>query len=402
MSGVDPRLLYLAAAMAVNTLGFSLVLPYLSVYLHSDQGVPMSIVGAVYAVAGAAGAAGMLVGGELSDRRGPRSVMLWTLVSRAANLALLGLLLWLGTAIGLVFALVVFNSFLRSVFTPACNAAASAVGGAHEQLRAFGWQRIGVNAGWAVGPALGGMLAEVNYAAMFLAAVPLTAASVWLAAKVRVETPRERAGFRLAEVLPGRDERLVWGFLGAAVLHYTLTTQLVTTLPVFAHDVGGLAKSEVGTLFMANGILVVALQRFGTVGATRLGVRRALLLGPFLYALGYVLMGVLPGWAGLVAAIAVVTMGEVLSGPALLTAAAGLVPPERTGRVMGWVGLANAAGVSLGAGAGGLSLDAWKGEPVLLWAVLSSAGLVAGVLFACLLRGAEAGRPRVPPLEGPL
>src|SRR5258706_5855269 len=89
LTKLDPRLLYLAAAMAVNTFGFSLVLPFLSVYLHSEQHVPMEVVGAIYAVAGLAGALGMLVGRELADRRGPRAVMVSTLLARAAKLRLL-------------------------------------------------------------------------------------------------------------------------------------------------------------------------------------------------------------------------------------------------------------------------------------------------------------------------
>jgi predicted MFS family arabinose efflux permease len=387
--------------MAVNTLGFSLVLPYLSVYLHSARGVPMSIVGAIYAVAGVAGAAGMVVGGELSDRRGPRAVMLSALLLRALNLGLLGALLFLGAPWWLVGALVVTNALLRAVFTPACNAAAAAVGGAVDRMRAFGWQRIGVNAGWAIGPALGGVLAEVDYAAMFLAAVPLTLGSVWLAAKVRLEERPAPVGFHVTDLLPARSDRLLWGFLLAATLHYALTTQLVTTLPVFAHEVGGLPKSEVGIIFMVNGVLVVAFQAAGTRAAERLGVRGALLLGPVLYAVGYLSMGALPGLAGILAGISVVTLGEVISGPALLSAAVGLAPPDRTGRVLGWLGFANAVGVSLGAASGGFALDAWKGEPILVWAVLGASGLAAGVLFSRLLksRAVEVRRGAAPQAE---
>lgn len=415
MKRVDPRLLYLAAAMAVNTFGFSLVLPFLSVYLHSEQGVPMEVVGTIYAVAGLAGAFGMLAGGELADRRGPREVMTTTLLARAANLGLLGLLLWLDSWLWLIAALVVVNAFLRSIFTPACNVAAAAVGGKDDQMRAFGWQRIGINAGWALGPVVGGLLADVNYGAMFLCAVPLTLGSVWLAAQVRVEAPPRRERFRPRDLLPSPAERRLWPFFMGAVLLYALTTQLVTTIPVFAHEVRGLPKREIGAVFMINGLAVVALQALGTRLASRLGVRIAILGGTTLYVTGYLLLGLLPGLAGIATAIIVVTCGEVLCGPAVLTAAAGLMPGDRTGRVMGWLGLSNAAGLSLGAGVGGIVLGALEPYPMAVWAALAMFGAASAVFFAVSLRrrgpspspahpaqaaaNAEGAPPPVPPTK---
>src|SRR5439155_3830653 len=67
---LDRRIFAIAAARCINTAGFSIVMPYMALYLNTRLGARMVEVGAVYAVASVCAAAGSLVGGELSDRIG--------------------------------------------------------------------------------------------------------------------------------------------------------------------------------------------------------------------------------------------------------------------------------------------------------------------------------------------
>ena len=79
----DRRLLHLFLGRVLASVGFSIVIPFLSLYLHGTRGVPMSMVGGVFFIAALAGAVGQIVGGELSDRRGRKFVLICSQLVRA-------------------------------------------------------------------------------------------------------------------------------------------------------------------------------------------------------------------------------------------------------------------------------------------------------------------------------
>ena len=86
----DRRLLHLFIGRMLASTGFSIVIPFLSLYLHGERGVPMSLVGGLFFVAALTGAMGQIVGGELTDRLGRKVVLVGTQFTRAASFLGLG------------------------------------------------------------------------------------------------------------------------------------------------------------------------------------------------------------------------------------------------------------------------------------------------------------------------
>jgi MFS family permease len=71
----DPRLSVLALGWLVSAIGFSLSIPFLSLYFHSELGLSLTSVGLFFGLTAIIRALFQAIGGELSDRFGRYYVM---------------------------------------------------------------------------------------------------------------------------------------------------------------------------------------------------------------------------------------------------------------------------------------------------------------------------------------
>lgn len=75
-----PRTVYvLELGALVNAFGNGVVLPFLLIYLHNVRGIPFGLAGTAAAVQLAAALASGFLGGTLSDRVGPKRVLVGAL-----------------------------------------------------------------------------------------------------------------------------------------------------------------------------------------------------------------------------------------------------------------------------------------------------------------------------------
>jgi MFS family permease len=160
--------------------------------------------------------------------------------------------------------------------------------------------------------------------------------------------------------------------------------QLASTLAVFSTNVVGISEAQLGILFTVNGVAVVLFQWPAARLAGRIGVRWGLVLGCLLYATGYLSVGLALGFAFLVVSMVVITLGEVTFSPTSMAAVANMAPAASIGRYMGFFGLTEALGWSLGPFLGGILYDRLAGAPLVLWGIIASLGIVAAVGFATM------------------
>jgi predicted MFS family arabinose efflux permease len=394
--GLDRRIWILAAARAVNTMGFSIVMPFMAMYIVEDLGGTGATYGSIYLLSGLAAALGNGLSGEAADRVGRRPVMLAALLLRAGNMGLLGLSVLFAAPVTVIGLLVVANGLLRAFFDPAASAAVTELTPPSRRVAAYGLQRIGINLGWALGPALGGMLAAAHsYGGLFFLAAGGT-----LIAAIAVARVHDLGGAR-----PPADERLTLGavrsayrknpaffdYLGLVFAGSILTTQIYSTLSVYCRTELGLAKGAIGLLYMVNGVLVVVLQVPAVAFIDRGGPARALVLGPAIYTLAYLAIGASHGFTALAGAIALITAGEVIFAPALSDMAAHLGDPKRLGRAFGLFGLMQQLGVSLGPLVGGLLYDHARQDHLLMWGAIAGAMAVVGVGYVAFARAKKLG-----------
>jgi MFS family permease len=424
----DRRLLHLFLGRLLASTGFSIVIPFLALYLHGTRGVPMSAVGLIFFFGALCGAGGQVVGGEWSDRSGRKRVLVACQLIRAAAFVGLGIAVTQHASV-LVFTLLTgLSAFAGRMFEPPSGAMIADITTGERRIEAYGILRIGGNLGWALGPAIGGFLAALSYASLFyVAAGVLLAAGTLIAIKVEETLPSlQRSAVPdatapaavppVGPVLPGRGlsiEGTITVLRDPIFLRYCLVTlllftamgQLMSTFSVYTVEWAKRTKVELGTLYALNGLMVVFLQFPAVRMLASLRMTTALIVGSLLYSLGYGMMGWGADYLLLFAGMFVVTLGEIVTTPPSMNLVANFSPENLRGRYMGVFGIFNSFGWSIGPLVGGVLLDLAAGRPRLLWGVIASLTVLAAIGFADLRRRldpaldlspeAEAARPPI-------
>jgi len=369
-------------------------MPFVSLYLHTQLGAPMTVVGVIMLVSALVASGGRILGGEIADRVGRRPLLLAGMVARVLVFAVMAVGIhfrWSVWAIGVVFLLI---RLAGGAVRPGLMAMVSDVVRSEDRVEAYALFRIGSNAGWAIGPALGGFLVSISYASLF---VLTTCASligftlVMLLVRESIQTS-ETERFALKRVLDVGKDLPFLAFCGWSMLLFVVMGQFASTLAVFSTQSIGIAESQLGWLFTVNGIAVVVLQWPAAWLAGRVGIRKGLVLGCLGYAIGYFTVGLVPGFGLLIGSMLLITVGEVIFSPTSMAAVANMAPARRVGRYMGFYGLAEALGWSLGPFLGGVLFDHLAQQPVLLWGIIAGIGVLAAVGFsASRLRTSSSG-----------
>ena len=394
----DRRLLHLFLGRVLGSTGFSIVIPFLGLYLHGERGVAMSIVGGIFLLAALAGAVGQLVSGDLTDRLGRKIVIVGSQIVRSAAFLGFGVAVLLHAPIAWFVLLTSLSAFAGRAFEPPSGAMVADIAVGQARAEYFAVLRIGGNLGWAIGPAIGGFLAALSYPTLFLiAACVLLTAGLFMAFKVEETRPDTgspsppRTGTLLARM---GFEGLGQAMRDAVFLRYCLITlvlftvmsQLISTISVYSVQWAGISKLQLGALYALNGLMVVFLQ-FPVVRALApYRLSTALVAGSILYAAGYAMMGLGHDFALLLAAMFVVTWGEIVTTPASMNLVANFSTVESRGRYMGVYGLFNSFGWSIGPLIGGVLLDLAAKRSMLLWGPIGGLALVAAAGYADLRR----------------
>jgi MFS family permease len=364
-----------------TVIGFSICMPFLSLYLYQDRGLSMTLVGVILLAAGLCSAISQALGGALSDRFGRRPILL---IATSVSIFLFsGLAILIGISAP-VWAITVAYIAGRSVLTitrPVISAMVADFTSKERLTEAYGILRIGANIGWAAGPAIGGYLATfLPYGWLFGVPV-LTSGIVSLIVFFFVRESShgmgKRVGFR--SILPPAGDRAFLLFTMVSLLLFIVMGQMASTLSIFAVDRVGFSTAQYGLLLTLNGLIVIFFQYPMTLALRRIAKFRALILGSLLYVFGYLSFGWITqfGWA--LGAMAIITTGEIIHSPVTLSVIGELAPQDQRGRYMGFFGLSETIGIATGPLVGGLLLDAFPSDLKLVWAPIASIALIAAM-----------------------
>lgn len=366
-----------------TTAGFSVCLPFLALYLHQERGLPMTLVGTMFLVAGLFSAGTQMVGGMLSDRFGRRRIVLG--VTGVSIFFYSGLAASIGVEAP-IWVIAVIYIIARSVLAtirPAISAMVADLAPKDRLTETYGLLRVGGNVGFAAGPAVGGYLMTfLPYAWLFGVTTFAWALAFLLTLfflRESFQGATERVDIR--SMLRVATNRTFLMFAGLVLLVFLTMGQLGSTLSVFAVDRIGFSTVQYGLLLTANGLMVVVFQYPVARWVDRLPRARGLILGSLLYGVGYLSIGWVGGFGWALAAIAVVTAGEIVFSPLTLAVVADLSPEEQRGRYMGFFGLSQTLGISFGPFLGGVLLDSFPTNPPLIWGMVALVAFIAAAGF---------------------
>jgi MFS family permease len=389
--GLDRRVWQMAIARAINTMGLSLVMSFLAIYVVETRGYPAWVYGVIALAANLGQSMSNAWAGGLSDRIGRRPLITTSLFVRSGFIALLGTQVTLDAPLWTLGANIVVTSTLRGCFEPVAYALVADVVRDDQRVAAFGIQRMGTNLGWAIGPALGGILTLVMpYGAVFYiaAAGMIVAATITLGVDDPVRT-RVAAGARddlRSALRDGLADRMMRMMLLGTFLCALLETQMFSTFSIYMTDELHLTKADVGLLYALNGAGVLLLQVPALALIRRLGIAMMLPWASLLDAAGFALIGLAAGLSGGALAILVLTAAEVLFDPAQQAAIAEVADPAHRGRAFGVVGFASMIGIALAPLLGGLLLDAIGAHHVVMWLVIALIGAGQTACFLIFVR----------------
>lgn len=390
-AALDKRVWQMAFARTINTMGLSLVMSFLGIYIVETRGYHAWIYGVICLVANLCQSLANAWAGNLSDRIGRRPLITGALFVRAFVIAALGTQVALDAPVWSLALNIVVSSSLRGCFEPVAYALVADVVGPDDRIHAFGLQRMGTNLGWAVGPAMGGVLTlVVPYGVVFYiaAAGMLAAATMTLAIKDPVQ--KHAAAPDDAAVLD--TVREAWAhpllrlLLAGTFLCALLETQMFSTLAIYMTDHLGLSKADVGLLYTINGAGVLLLQVPALGLIKRLGIATTLPWASLLDAVGFGLIGAATGFAGGAMALMTLTCAEVIFDPSHQTAIAEVSDPKHRGRTYGVVGLAQTLGIAIAPLFGGLLLDTIGDHHAAMWLTIACFGGGQALCFGAFVR----------------
>jgi MFS family permease len=382
MSARARTLAVLAAGHALNAMAGGFVFPFFAIYIRG-QGHGAAWVGTCFALITLLSAFGRVGGGELADRRGRRPVVLLAVAVRSFLLLAMGVAAHVEAPLLLVTLPVVLASVARGAYEPAADAIIADLVPPPERPRAYAHMRIARNAGWALGPALGGFVGAERFGLLCMAAAALGFLKLALSRSL-AESPHTGAAARFHPrdlLLALRDRRFRTHCILTAGL-FVLFAQLLVSVSMDLAARVGLSSIEIGWAYTLNGVMVVALQAVTTRVVERWRPQHMLGAGALLDGAGYLLVGLANDLPLALAGIAVVTLGEMITLPLSAAVAADIAPPDRRGRYLGAYGVFMDVGHGLGQAMGGLGLAAAGADPLRFWwAVVAFSALVAAGYF---------------------
>jgi MFS family permease len=380
-----PRVVWvLAGGSFVNSAG-AFVVPFLVLYVvHQGYGGALAA-GAVAAYAAGKMAAGP-AGGELTDRLGARATTTASMAGSAA--ATLSLAFVNGP--GPIIVTAAITGLLSELYRPATSAIMAAEVPGPRRVKAFGVYQLGASAGAAVGPAIGGLLAEHSFRILFGCDAATSLAWAILAWRTLPAAPAAGVARRPGPA-PGHavlhDSRLL-RVLAVTVLVNIVLFQAQTTLPLWVHR-QGLSTATYGLLLALNSGLVMALQLPATRLTGRWKPQTVIGATSVLIGAGFALVDVAHTTLLLAGAVAVWSLGELAQWPVAAAYTTSLAPAGMTGRYAGARSLCYGLALLLAPLAGTALLAA---NPALLWGACCLTGICAAAVIYVSRR--PVGRPR--------
>ncbi len=360
--------------------GYAMSFPFLAVYLSSQRGMPLQWVGAFLAGSMLVASLAQYIGGEVSDAIGRRKVMVYSLALRALTIAVIAWAVYSRAPLWTIFVSHPVSMFIGSFFHPAARSWVADYTPPAGRMKAYGFLRVGTNAGWALGPALGGFLAAGSYTLMFFVTALVFAACTVIVSLTVKDLPGLAKGSFDSPGLSGAMAALAdKAFLRFCIFTFTMAavmSQLVVSSSLYSATYLGLSEMQIGLLFSVNGLLVVLLQYFVTRLLEARRITAGLAAGALAYGAGYLLFGYAPSFFFAAAAIVVVTLGELAVSPGLQALGANMAPRAQKGRYLGVQGVfqqvGSSAGILIGSNAIGLISPVFREGPWFIIAALAA------------------------------
>jgi predicted MFS family arabinose efflux permease len=308
----------LSAVMLVNRSG-TMVIPFMTIYLtQPSMGYSIGQAGFVMGIFGLGAVCGGFLGGRLTDKLGFHPVQLITLSGGGIMFIVLGQM----KSYPLICLFTFLLSLVNEAFRPANSTAIAHYSREENRTRSYSLNRLAINLGWAVGGAVGGILASINYHLLFWVdgCTNLVAAFLlwyFLAPANNEATTHHHDQQQVKPARSAYNDPGYLFFIVFTILFAICFFQLFTTLPVYYKQYLHLNEFYIGMLMALNGLIIVLVEM---VLVFKMEGRKENLFfisrGVLIVGFSFLLLNILPSSALVaVCCMMVVTFGEIFSMP---------------------------------------------------------------------------------------
>jgi MFS family permease len=346
---------------------------YLTLYLVEDRGMSAQQAGFAAAASGVGLRGGNRGGGWVGDRFGLRSAAIasqlaWVVTCLAMPVVPNG---WLGVVAALA-------GLCGGASRPNLSALVATALPAERRREGIALSRTASNAGFTIGPPLGGLLAAYDFSLVFVvdAVTSLVMAMIiwrWVPGARRTAMAAPVGVWR--SVLADRSVVMV---LGTILIVDTAYRQVFATMPLLLRDAGTPAVAY-GVLIGLSSVVIVCCEAPLAVRLRGHRATRVVAVGFALVGVGLAVLGVWPALAGATVAIVVITAGEMLYKPTATAYVADAAPDGMVGRYSSLYAGASISGMFLAPALGGA---AYEHVPGLLFPVAGALALGAALLVS--------------------
>lgn len=341
--GLSQESWMLALVMLINRSG-SMVLPFLGVYMTNHLHFSIENTGIVLSFFGIGSVLGSWLGGFITDKIGEYKVQSFSLL---LSVPLFCLIPVFKTEVG-VAAIILLQSIVSDSFRPANSVAITKYAKPENITRAFSLNRMAVNLGFSIGPALGGILSAISYEFLFFsnALAAFSAGILYIVffrkrnkiARLKAKKVKEVIEIK-KENSPYRDGKfLVYCFF--CMLFSICFFQIFSTLTIFYKDVAKLSQQNIGYILGYSGFLIVLLEMgFVQIAEKYFNLAVTMLLGTFICGFSYAMMAFDHSIVALIISMTLLCIGEIWTLPFMSTITALRSGDNNKGAYMGLNGI---------------------------------------------------------------
>ena len=284
-SGLPTPIWILCSAGLINRAG-TMVLPFMSIYLTTARGLSVADAGWILMAFGMGSVFGSYFGGKLCARLGFLNILTGSLLSAGVGFICLGFATTFWSLFTGFFAL----SLLGDAFRPAIMTAIS-LHSKGKTAKSMALLRLSINLGMAIGPAVGGALASINFSYLFrVDGLTCLVAGLFLLRFRRLLTVEsippepDSLSAKSREVL--RDIPFViflFLMLGLSFCFF----QIIGAYPLYLKQVFGYMEDDIGLILALNALLIVLFEMVLIHQTQHLNPMILFSLGVFLVGIGF-------------------------------------------------------------------------------------------------------------------
>ncbi|KFC38200.1 MFS transporter [Elizabethkingia anophelis] len=342
--GLSKEAWMLSIVMLINRSG-SMVLPFLGVYMTDQLEFSIKESGIVLSFYGVGSVIGSWLGGYFTDKFGEYRVQSTSLFLCAP----LFLLIPIFTSVEGMALIILLQSIISETFRPANSVAITKYARPENLTRAFSLNRMAINLGFSIGPALGGILSSVSYELLFITnAVGAILAGIFYVRffrkrhKIYQKKMKEKSMVKDTlekERSPYRDSPFLVYCLLCAIFSVCFF-QFFNTIPIFYKEVAHLDQKSIGYILGYSGFIIVVLEMLVVNFADKyLTIAKTLLYGILMCAAAYAMLAINHHISLIMLSISILSVGEILVLPFMSTITALRSGKTNQGAYMGLNGM---------------------------------------------------------------